>query len=369
MLTVHGGADSRVMTMTHTTHRLSSMLAASLVLSAAACGGSESSGEPPATADVASSSADPTYRTQAFSLPFEITVPDWLPDTEASVDELNFVTWEPDARTDLAVRFLVPVDVFPPGGAGPIPTPDDYVAYLLRQREHGATFADIVETTVHGRPATLVTATVDESLDGSLGCPADDVAAPDCFGLQPDLLLRIAVIDAGETTLLAWLRHDGAAGTDEARSDIASFEAMLTTLRFRERGAAASETTATTATTATATAASPIDGIWTTSITFDQLAGSPLLLDADEVNDENWGELTFTFDHGRFALAQENPQAGSSMVGEFRVEGDTLLIDLDNREHFAMRWHVDGDVLTLVRDDALGIAPTPFVLQTWTRQP
>ena len=33
-----------------------------------------------------------------------------------------------------------------------------------------------------------------------------------------------------------------------------------------------------------------------------------------------------------------------------------------------MRWSVDGDELTLTRDEALGIAPTPFVLRPWARQ-
>ena len=42
----------------------------------------------------------------------------------------------------------------------------------LQQTDHGAHFADTTTTTVGGRPATIVTATVDDSLDGSLGCPS-----------------------------------------------------------------------------------------------------------------------------------------------------------------------------------------------------
>ena len=355
MVRVRHGSDTRVMTTNRAIHRLFSLLALFLVLGAAACGGDDES--PPGTAGVPAST-DATYTTQAFVLPFEVTVPTWLP-AEANVDEPNFVTWEPDSPADPAVRFLVPVEVYPPGGTGPSPPPADYVEYLLGQREHGATFSDVVETTVDGRPATLVTATVADRLDGSLGCPAADVPAPDCFGLQPDLLLRLAVVDAGENPLLAWLRLDGTAG-DDATSHIVAFEEMLTSLRFRDHGAPAEA--------ASPAVATPIDGVWTTSITRDQLAGSPLLLDAAEVNDENWGDMTFTFERGRFIFEQENPRGSYSAAGAVRVDGTTLRLDLENGERFAMRWSVDGDELTLARDEALGISPTPFVLTPWTRQ-
>jgi len=66
----------------------------------------------------------------------------------------------------------------------------------------------VTKITVDGHPATLMnlTRTLDAShpegfLDGSLGCPercAD--RAEGCFGPQPNLLLRLAVIDVGDTT-------------------------------------------------------------------------------------------------------------------------------------------------------------------------
>jgi hypothetical protein len=31
------------------------------------------------------------------------------------------------------------------------------------------------------------------------------------------------------------------------------------------------------------------------------------------------------------------------------------------------RWHIDGDTLTLERDEALGEAPTAMILNPWTR--
>ena len=72
------------------------------------------------------------------------------------------------------------------------------------------------------------------------------------------------------------------------------------------------------------TAASPIDGVWTNSITEAALQDSPLLYEADEVNDENWGDLTFTFENGRFTLEQTNPRTTSSYSGTFEVDGDVL---------------------------------------------
>jgi hypothetical protein len=115
-----------------------------------------------------------------------VIVPDLFP-TEATTDTANFVTWETGTEGDPAVRFLVPVNVYVPGETEATPPPADYLTYLLGQSKDGATFSDQSETTVDGRPATLVTATVEDSLDGSLGCPTEDVAADECFGLQPDL--------------------------------------------------------------------------------------------------------------------------------------------------------------------------------------
>jgi hypothetical protein len=154
----------------------------SLVLATAACGDDSSQSSDTTAASDQSESSDTTaaadqerstYVTRAFSEPFEVTAPALLP-TEPSIDEPNFVTWESTASDGPAVRFLVPVNVFPPGSTVTTPPPADYLAYLLAQAEHGAHFADQTETTVGARPATLLTATVDESLDGSLGCPEQD---------------------------------------------------------------------------------------------------------------------------------------------------------------------------------------------------
>ena len=183
------------------------MSSAALVLGA--CGGDSKDAEAVGASSTAASPGG-TYSTQAFILPFDVTVPDLFP-TEATTDTANFVTWETGTEGYPAVRFLLPVDVYVPGETQATPPPADYLTYLLGQSEVGATFSDRSETTVDGMPATLVTVTVDHALDGSLGCPAEGIEADECFGLQPDVTLRMAVIDAGDSTLLAWLRHAGTA--------------------------------------------------------------------------------------------------------------------------------------------------------------
>lgn len=329
----------------------------SAALALGACGG-DSDDAAPADATTTTELEGVSYSTKAFVLPFDVTVPELLP-AEATTDTANFVTWDSATEAEPAVRFLVPVNVYVPGETEATPPPADYLAYLLGQSEDGATFSDQAETTVDGFPATLATATVADSLDGSLGCPAEDVTADECYGLQPGLTLRMAVIDADGTTLLAWLRHAGTEEVGDAPAEFAAFEGMLASISFRDESPVTTE--------APAGVATALDGVWTTSVTEEELASSPLLYEADEVNDQNWGDLTFTFDEGRFTYTQANANDSYESAGTFTVDGDTVDLRLDNTEHFAMRWHIDGDTLTFERDDALGIAPTPLVLKPWTR--
>jgi hypothetical protein len=169
-----------------------------------------------------------TYSSSTFVVPFDVTLPSWLPETP-TVDEHNFVTWEA-TDADRAVRVLAPVNLYPPGGSGTTPPPQDYLAYLLSQSDHGGQFADVSKATVGGHPATILTATTKNSLDGSLGCQQDGMAAADCFGLQPDVTLRIAVIDTGGQTVLIWLRNT--VGVDETQQ-LKDFDQMLSSIHFR----------------------------------------------------------------------------------------------------------------------------------------
>ena len=302
--------------------------------------------------------AGASYTSTSLVIPFEVALPEWLP-AEPSAVLPNFVTWEA-TDVDRGVRFLAPLSVYPPGSDEPAPVPDDYLTYLLGQAEHGAEFADVVETNVDGHPATVLTATVPDSLDGSLGCQADDLSAADCFGLQPDVIIRMAVIDVDGQTLLVWVRD--IRGDDSQTIEYDSFDAMLASIRFLDEGAP-------TTTTVTENLATPIDGEWQMELSYEELAGSPLLYDEHEINEFNWGTFTLTFEDGRFTETQSNPDASWSGSGTYRVEGDVLYLDRDDGEHFIMRWSIEGDTLRIERDESLGVVPTPFILEPWSRTP
>lgn len=347
-------AHTRSDTTRMTRLSISTVVPVLLAFGLVACGG-ESHEPASSTAPVAALKGH-GYSTTAFDAPFDVTVPDWLP-AEVTTDSSHFVTWQPQANEDPAVRVLLPVAVYKPGDRHATRPPTDYLHYLLSQSTQGASFTGSTRTTIDGKPATILTATARKSLDGSLGCAATDLSAGDCFGLQPDLTLRIAVIEAGGHTLLIWLRHHGAANTKDASREFASFGQMLATIRFRS--APPSSPTV-------SSAASSVDGIWRTTITKAALASSPLLEDREEINDENYGDFTLTFGHGRFELTQTTAPR-TSISGQFTLNGDAIRFDLTSGERFDMRFSVKGHVLAFTRDDTLGEAPTPLVLNPWDR--
>ena len=217
----------------------------------------------------------------------------------------------------------------------------------------------------------MLTATTDTSVDGSLGCQDEGMTAGDCWGLQPDVIVRIAVIPTGDKTMLVWLRGNALA-PEEYSAHLASFEQMLASIRFSVRPVQPPVATTVQSTMQTTMApsatASPIDGVWSASWTYEDLQSGPLL-DSGELNDENWGAFTLTFDHGQMSTIEVNPRKSSSDSATFQVDGDTVVIKNQRGEKFAMRWLVKGDQLTFVRDASLGVSPTPFVIKPWIRQP
>lgn len=115
-----------------------------------------------------------------------------------------------------------------------------------------------------------------------------------------------------------------------------------------------------------------IEGLYETSFSKEELAASPLLADAGEVNDGNWGEWTLTLAGGRVEYTQTNNVESSSSSGTFAVAGNAITLVFDEGatagETFAYRWHAEADTLTFTRDDSLRLdAPTPFLLKTWTK--
>jgi hypothetical protein len=168
------------------------------------------------------------YDGASFVAPFTVTPPEWAP-AEPSTASPTFVTWE-GTDADRAIRFLAPVNLYPPGSATAEPVPDDYATYLLGLTDQGAQFTDVLETTVGGRPATVLTASTTNSLDGVLGCPDEGMTAADCYGIQADLVIRLAVIDTGSQIVLVWVRDILGDGQRDIEYD--SFDAMLASLAF-----------------------------------------------------------------------------------------------------------------------------------------
>ena len=137
---------------------------------------------------------------------------------------------------------------------------------------------------------------------------------------------------------------------------------------------ASTSPSASTATTPASGIASPItrplDGKWSTSFTRDELAASPLLIDAEELNDENWGEQTLTLQDGQVTFTQQNDIYRTSASGTFTVSRDEVVFSFTEGvvvgEVFGFRWSLDGDTLTFTREDSM-VGPTPFLVEPWTR--
>jgi len=117
--------------------------------------------------------------------------------------------------------------------------------------------------------------------------------------------------------------------------------------------------------------ASPLDGVYRTSFTREEHANSPLLYDGGEINDENWGDLTLTFDHGRVTFAQRNDVASSSTSGAYTVNGKAITLRFTEGYNagytFAAHWSLYRDVLTFKRNDSLGGLPTSYLVKPWRR--
>jgi len=170
------------------------------------------------------------YTTAKFAIPLTVAVGAALMATPTD-DTPGLLSWTATGNANNRVRFLVPVEVYPPDATRPIPSPKDFLGYIKGLAGHGAVFRDMTTTTVDGVPATLLTAQATSSLDGSLGCPTIGADQGEgCFGLQPDLTLRIAIMDVGGKPLLAWARTDG---QSPDAAFIAAFEDMLATLHFK----------------------------------------------------------------------------------------------------------------------------------------
>ena len=206
-----------------------------LALVLGACGRSSEAGNSPGapSASLEATASGPigqTYTTTSFEVALTVIVEPLLK-SPPTIDSPNLLSWDAAGGDNEKVRFLIPVELYFAGSSTAQPPPTDYLEYLRGRAAQGAEFSNISTITVDGHPGTLMTATTTNGLDGSLGCPVRGADPGEgCFGLQPDLSLRIAVIDIGAgTTLLAWAKTGKDAPDDEF---VAMFETMLASMQF-----------------------------------------------------------------------------------------------------------------------------------------
>jgi TRAP-type C4-dicarboxylate transport system substrate-binding protein len=111
-----------------------------------------------------------------------------------------------------------------------------------------------------------------------------------------------------------------------------------------------------------------LDGVYRTSFTRDELAESRLLSSPAEINDQNWGDFTLTFDRGRVTFTQRNDLDNYSTSGTYTLDGKAITLRFTEGgnagETFAAQWNLYRDVLTFKR---LGELPIPYVLKPWRR--
>jgi len=207
--------------------------AAALALTACGAAAGTSGGTQKDHAASPSSPTGQTYASKAFVVPLTVTVDASLK-SPPNPDSRNLLSWDAAHDSGGKVRFLVPVNLYRPGSSAPEAPPRDYLAYLQGFTGQGVKYSDVTKITVDGHPATLmsVTSTGARNLDGSLGCPTVGADQGEgCFGFQPDLSMRIAVIPVGNSTLLAWARTSK--DSPDTAAFFAMFGTMLKSVRFR----------------------------------------------------------------------------------------------------------------------------------------
>jgi len=319
-------------------------------LSLAACSGG-SAPSPPLAPSAAARSTGSEYSTKYFTTPLDLSVPSWLVPTPTE-DTAQFVTFtsSDDSRS---VRILSPVVLYPPGSTTETPIPQDYVGYLLTQTAHGGHLTDRIDTTVDGHPATVVTARTDKPLDGSLGCPDTGISPSDCFGLQPELILRLAVIRTDHGPLLIWLRNQVSAKPDLA-TETQHFTELLSGVHFSARSPQA----------APARAATQLDGTYTWTITEQD---ARMYGTASDRTSEGLARFPITFtmvlEKGNWTMQETSSSDTGS--GTYEITGDRLT------------FHWSGTTLafdvTKAKDGTLhlrGIAPMhPGERFIWTTKP
>ena len=127
-----------------------------------------------------------------------------LGDTAPVTEKPNMLLWEGTSE-DRAIRFLAPVAVYPPGNPTHGRSRTTTSPTSSAKKPPAPSSATSPRPPSAADPATLVTANVPAASTGrSAARPRPHRCV--CFGLQPELTLRIAVIELDPAPLLVWLR-------------------------------------------------------------------------------------------------------------------------------------------------------------------
>jgi TRAP-type C4-dicarboxylate transport system substrate-binding protein len=156
----------------------------------------------------------------------------------------------------------------------------------------------------------------------------------------------------------------------EGNAETRSFLQRILAMKQETRAASTPDSPdcAPSGTTAGTAGQTALDGVYRTSFTREELARSPLLHGPAEINDQNWGDFTLTFDRGRVTFTQRNDLDRYSTSGTFTLDRKAITLKFTEGgnagETFTAQWNLYRDVLTFKR---LGEVPTPYVLKPWRR--
>jgi hypothetical protein len=196
------------------------------------CAGSptvKGSATPPSTKATTAASGT-AFNSAKFGVPLSLEV-DPLLTPAPTQDSKGLLWWPAKANDNDRIRFLLPAEYYPAGRSPAKAPPSDYASYLKSLTDKGVRYTDRTSVMVDGTTVSVMSGTTTNGLDGSLGCPtigADQ--AEGCFGIQPDYMLRIAVLKHGTSSILAWARTDSKSPNTEF---LHRFDAMLHTVKFR----------------------------------------------------------------------------------------------------------------------------------------
>lgn len=160
----------------------------------------------------------------AMPVPVTLEPPAGLPVVDLKP---GLATWRAGTDAEDAIRVMEPVRIR--SVDGPVAdAPADLHAHLLRLTTHGARITDDRTISAGGPSGHLFTITSTRPIDAGVGCWS--TTTDTCFGLPPELTLRMATFTVDGRSVVLWARMETAHPNAPL---VATFERMLTTVRFQ----------------------------------------------------------------------------------------------------------------------------------------